>query len=133
MEAHYGNITRKTCPSCGKTFFSTKGLYLHKKSVHERITFPCECGKDFKFLASLKSHKKAFHGVGIKEIHYCKICEKEFKGHSGLWRHKKRVHGGGDIQQIRKRGRPPKSSVSKTEFRVRQNSESSSENLNSVQ
>ena len=80
MEAHYGNIVRKTCPSCGKTFFSTKGLYLHKKSVHERITFPCECGKDFKFLASLKSHKKAIHGVGIKEIHYCQDHEEIHQG-----------------------------------------------------
>lgn len=47
-----------TCTECGKQFESTGALSNHKQSVHEHKLYPCSCGKIFKYLPGLLTHKR---------------------------------------------------------------------------
>ncbi|XP_067669407.1 uncharacterized protein [Haliotis asinina] len=59
----YGGITdknwgKKKCPQCDKEFTDDSGLYYHKQAVHDNVTFPCVCGKAYKYRPSLNNHQK---------------------------------------------------------------------------
>ena len=46
------------CSECDKNFESSGALSNHKQSVHEHKLYPCSCGKIFKYLPGLISHKR---------------------------------------------------------------------------
>ncbi|XP_046347490.1 uncharacterized protein LOC124128061 isoform X11 [Haliotis rufescens] len=63
FHAVYGGLSdknwgKKKCPQCDKEFTDDSGLYYHKQAVHDNVTFPCVCGKAYKYRPSLNNHQK---------------------------------------------------------------------------
>ncbi|XP_067669242.1 uncharacterized protein [Haliotis asinina] len=57
----YGQKTTKNlfpCPVCGKLFKDKGGLYYHKVSIHEKLTFTCVCGRKYNHKRSMDYHQK---------------------------------------------------------------------------
>ncbi|XP_046566364.1 zinc finger protein 625-like isoform X3 [Haliotis rubra] len=49
---------RYKCPFCEKSFFEMQSVRVHKASVHDNVSYTCECGKTFGYQNSLQRHKK---------------------------------------------------------------------------
>ena len=79
------------CDICFKNFTTTSGLYVHKKTIHEKIkAFKCaKCDRTFKRLHHLQDHMKLKHEPkGFQ----CDICYLEFALKRDLKKHKSAVH-----------------------------------------
>lgn len=46
------------CPQCNKAFASLGSRRNHVKSIHDRVTFSCVCGKVYVYESGLAYHKK---------------------------------------------------------------------------
>ncbi|XP_046348889.2 uncharacterized protein LOC124129300 isoform X18 [Haliotis rufescens] len=46
------------CPVCGKLFKDKGGLYYHRVSIHEKVTFTCVCGRTYNHKRSMDHHHK---------------------------------------------------------------------------
>ena len=81
----------RQCDICFKNFTTTTGLYVHKKTIHEKIkAFKCDrCDRTFKRLHHVKDHMKLKHES--KEFK-CDICYLEFALERDLKKHKSAVH-----------------------------------------
>lgn len=108
----------KTCDVCGKTFFDTHYLNLHKVSHQSTKPFECDiCKKKFARKEALKLHKRIHNNdrrytcedCGKKFIQWsalhmhklvhsdernfnCPICQKAFKDKKTMSKHCKTVH-----------------------------------------
>ncbi|XP_046347567.1 uncharacterized protein LOC124128197 isoform X5 [Haliotis rufescens] len=49
---------RYKCPLCDKSFYEMQSVRVHKASVHDNVSYICECGKMFGYQNSLQRHKK---------------------------------------------------------------------------
>ena len=94
--------------SCNQCEFtgSRTGLYLHKKSKHDGVRYPCDkCEYSATTLSDLKRHKKSKHD----RVRYpCDQCEHAATQISDLNKHKKRKHSFKSFERLRFRAILPK-------------------------
>ncbi|XP_048246769.1 zinc finger protein 16-like isoform X16 [Haliotis rufescens] len=48
-----------SCDVCGKMFTEARGVKRHREANHENFTYPCVCGRMYKYLGALQRHQKA--------------------------------------------------------------------------
>ncbi|XP_046566374.1 cell wall transcription factor ACE2-like isoform X3 [Haliotis rubra] len=46
------------CEECGKTFTQQVNKKIHIESVHQKLVYPCVCGKVYKYRRALRRHKQ---------------------------------------------------------------------------
>lgn len=83
----------RTCPECGQTFVSNKGMKQHIAKVHveDPKTESCpECGKEFKHKYAVKFHIKQVHLKSTRV--QCPYCGKEAYNKYMLVKHLKNQH-----------------------------------------
>ncbi|XP_046347893.1 hypermethylated in cancer 2 protein-like isoform X10 [Haliotis rufescens] len=54
-----GDRQRFPCPLCDKSFVDPQSVKVHKLSVHDKVTFPCICGKVYSYQNALRRHEKS--------------------------------------------------------------------------
>mmetsp|Transcript_25633 Transcript_25633/g.44856 ORF Transcript_25633/g.44856 Transcript_25633/m.44856 type:complete len:167 (+) Transcript_25633:23-523(+) len=83
----------RTCPECGQTFVSNKGMKQHIAKVHveapKNESCP-ECGKEFKHKYAVKFHIKQVHRKSTRV--QCPYCGKEAYNKYMLVKHLKNQH-----------------------------------------
>ncbi|XP_071084911.1 uncharacterized protein [Haliotis cracherodii] len=52
------SLEKASCPICHKTFSSAYAMKCHIRTIHENITFNCECGKSYKSRGGMWLHRK---------------------------------------------------------------------------
>jgi Zinc finger, C2H2 type len=105
---------KQKCPKCPK-LYSAKYLYMHMKSVHQKVRMPCKlCTKVFTFSSSLSVHMKEVHSKerthkkskkpttiaaknnnnsgSLTKRYTCELCRKDFTYKSGLNVHVRAIH-----------------------------------------
>lgn len=76
-------------PGCTRRFFERKLYNSHVQYHAKERSFVCECGKDFKTKACLKSHIRHVH----KDFYViCDHCGRNFLSKNGLTNHLRSVH-----------------------------------------
>ena len=86
------------CEICGKTYHHPQQLQVHVEGAHGDAKFECtECGKSFKYYASLFTHRRSQHpAVGpdgqSAEPSICSHCGKSFPTSWKLRRHETEMH-----------------------------------------
>ncbi len=112
----HSEVKPHQCPNCGKGFYSTAGLYDHKKSCTSEGLRCSVCGDVIKggkkvFLQHMRTHPVQFacefcnrtfttkelwrrhRDIHLNERRYkCTECDKAFNTSSQVWMHKSRVH-----------------------------------------
>eukprot|EP00088_Acartia_fossae_P005328 TRINITY_DN12344_c0_g1_i12.p1 TRINITY_DN12344_c0_g1~~TRINITY_DN12344_c0_g1_i12.p1 ORF type:complete len:586 (-),score=125.28 TRINITY_DN12344_c0_g1_i12:252-2009(-) len=69
-----GEKISANCETCGKSFSSKSGLYLHQMRHEGKTPFTCDkCGKSFVASSLLKAHMETH---ADKTLTACKICDK---------------------------------------------------------
>ncbi|XP_046348797.1 uncharacterized protein LOC124129300 isoform X3 [Haliotis rufescens] len=54
------------CEECGKSFTQQVNKKIHIESVHQKLVYPCVCGKVYKYRRALRRHKQQ-DGCGAEE------------------------------------------------------------------
>lgn len=106
------------CFQCDRTFVSKPGYNMHIAAVHKKMSFRCNCGKEYNTWANLVRHKRFTHQgfrytcdrCGDKftsitnrddhisavhdkiKLYKCSQCGETFGAQSNLMRHVKIVH-----------------------------------------
>ena len=89
LKKHIEIVHKLPCPNCEYKTSRTKDLNKHIKYFHESKI--CEiCNQNFKFISSLRLHKKAIHMV--KRDFSCQACLKQFVSKGVLNVHVRRTH-----------------------------------------
>ncbi|XP_046347937.1 uncharacterized protein LOC124128451 isoform X15 [Haliotis rufescens] len=57
------------CEICGKVFRNKSSKWYHVKSIHEKVTFSCVCGRTYSSKPAYLRHKKhCILGVGVEHV-----------------------------------------------------------------
>jgi len=85
--------TQIKCSDCGKIFKNLAKLNSHRQVVHATGSFPCDiCSKEFKNKDYLRNHVRQMHASGEDTMEMCDQCPKIFKNKNQIYNHKKAVH-----------------------------------------
>lgn len=78
------------CDECGAIFTAASSVRTHKKNIHQQIVFPCDqCDYAGGSLHRLMQHKKSKHEVKSMSCDQCNYVAKSF---IGLNKHKRLEH-----------------------------------------
>ncbi|XP_067669385.1 uncharacterized protein [Haliotis asinina] len=56
--ARGSRVSNIQCEECGKTFTQCIAKKIHMESVHMNVTYPCVCGKVYRYRRALRRHMK---------------------------------------------------------------------------
>ncbi|CAC5375452.1 KRAB [Mytilus coruscus] len=85
LSAHYKGHQRVCCELCPKSFTSSSGLYMHRKTHHGTSFTVCKlCGKKFGSASRLRRHLSSHSS---EKPYHCERCQKSYKHKDTLDNH----------------------------------------------
>lgn len=92
LNSHHTRVRPHQCETCGKSFFASSALKIHRRLHSGEKPYRCEeCGKNFRQWGDLKYHTTSLHST--EKQFQCEYCGKEFARKYSLVVHR-RIHTG---------------------------------------